>query len=237
MSAPRGRPRKHNYDEIEKILYKFKDLVKVDNQKIQSKSSAIWMTVSAELKKNGVLMPASSLYSFVSCNINNIRDKIIGQREVVNRVDDELEKKNDISLNLDLSEDEDSTSTFEVHFSKKEFEEMLVRKKYNNNRGAEYVCKVEEREYAVLESGNWQARITEKIWIKTKKSHGFHFSTHKIYLSTNRCTIDGKCKCGSIVSGEFSGKLVFKPFRNFISFNYFFLKILTSNFDLATKNI
>ena len=127
------------------------------------------------------------------------------------------------------------TSIFEVHLSRKEFEEMLVRKKYNNKRGAEYVCKIEEREYAVLESGNWQAKITEKIWNKTKKSHGFNFSTHKIYLSTNRGTISWKCQCGSILSGEFSGKYTRKRELLNIS-NTFWISVRNCFFLVSSLN-
>ena len=59
MSAQRGRPRKHNYDRIEEIVYRNKDSIKVDDGGIRSKTSEIWMTMSQQLKKDGVLMPAS----------------------------------------------------------------------------------------------------------------------------------------------------------------------------------
>ena len=145
MSTQRGRPRKHNYDRIEEIVYRNKDSIKVDDGRIRSKTSEIWMTMSQQLKKDGILMPASSLYSFVSCNTNNIRDKIIGQHEIAYSTDEDLKNNNETDIFVNsINLVEETTSIFEVHLSRKEFEEMLVRKKYNNKQGAEYVCKIEE---------------------------------------------------------------------------------------------
>ena len=57
-----------------------------------------------------------------------------------------------------------SSKTVEVFLSKWEFDELLVRKQYNNKRGERNVIKNLEREYTVLEEGKWQLVLTKKLW-------------------------------------------------------------------------
>lgn len=164
----RDRPKKRKYEDIEKLVLKYKDVVVIGNGKICSKSDEIWEIMSKELSLKNQCIPKSSLYSYVMCDTHGIR-KIINpnffKRAIINNP--EVKKavehppKTDFSMNSINSVDDIPSKTVEVFLSKREFDDILVRKQYNNKRGDKNVLKKLEREYAVLERGKWQLLITK----------------------------------------------------------------------------
>ena len=103
--------------------------------------------------------------------------------------------------NSKLDESEDGSRVVEIHFSKKEFDDLLdvvERKRYEKENGltANCVC-------LVLKKCEWQNVVQKKLWEKQRVSCGYNFKSHKIFMNSNRGSFDGHCKCGGSIFGEF----------------------------------
>lgn len=71
----RGRSAKIDKNVLIDVLINYKDRLIRDGQKVVSKCDAIWITIAKELKNQ--LTPLS-LYTFVTCNRYNVREKLTG---------------------------------------------------------------------------------------------------------------------------------------------------------------
>ena len=211
MSENRGRPRKIKYNEINEVVIKYKENIILENGKFRGKAHEIWKILSQELKNQDIEVSSRSLYSYVSCNTDNIRSQIslecVPNVENVDNDEEILCESNNSSMNSQTGSDK-GTRVVDIFLSKREFDNLCVTIKYNNKGGESNVCKVADREYTVLKSGEWQLVLTEKLWEKAQIKCGYQYFTHKIYLSTSRGTFDGKCSCGGTIHGEFMGKCI-----------------------------
>lgn len=70
MESKRGRPRKTNVEELEKLLLEYKDEI-YDGMKVISKDAPIWRTLSLLCDKD-----PRALYTFVTCNHYNIKETL-----------------------------------------------------------------------------------------------------------------------------------------------------------------
>ena len=67
-----------------------------------------------------------------------------------------------------------------IVFTRREFEALLEEKDYSRSDSRNQ----RTRRYTCFQSGEWQRKVTEKLWSK-KISHGFHFKNHKVSFVTN----------------------------------------------------
>lgn len=65
-----------------------------------------------------------------------------------------------------------------IHFSKAEFEKLIVIKKYRNNDKTKAST---TRSYRVLEPGLWQELVTDKLWHEHRISCGFLYKRGRIH--------------------------------------------------------
>jgi len=210
MSA-RGRPAKIDKHIIIDVLMKYKDRLIVDGQKIISKSNPIWATIAKELENQ--LTPIS-LYTFVSCNKHQVRDKLTDRPSVspyqpmdvehhipdVSSIvsDSRNTTVNDSTINnSDMPVNNvDGILTFTITMAKSDFNAMIIYKTY---RRKDKSRPPSTRQYTILQPGTWQQVFTEKIWESAKLSCGFNFKRHKLINSGESGYAYGTCKCGSLI--------------------------------------
>ena len=221
MSESRGRPQKRKYCEINEVVTKYKSVIVKKDGKLQGKKHDVWNTLSQELRSRKIEVSSGSLYSYVSCNTDNIRNQISQEyeshAEKVDSGEDIPPEQNNTWMTSSMSSEENDdkkTRVVEISLSKKQFDDLCITKEYSNKRGDKNVCKTTEREYTILKSGEWQLLLTEKLWEKAHIKCGYQYTTHKIYLSTRRGSFSGKCSCGGTINGEFTGKLYIIPYTS-----------------------
>ena len=121
------------------MVLKYRDVIVKESGKICSKADEIWEVMSKELLSKNLSIPKSSLYSYVSCDTAGIRKVLMpdfAKRERIECPNDtstvQSDSNNDLSINSSSNSIENSSKTVEVFLSKREFDELLVRKQYNN---------------------------------------------------------------------------------------------------------
>ncbi|XP_043481782.1 uncharacterized protein LOC122510897 [Leptopilina heterotoma] len=207
MSGRRGRPRKRNADIYLEVLLKHKNDIVLDKGRICGKKCEIWSVVSNELLEKKVLVSQSSLYGYVSCNIDNVRKKltseedfktvqqnILLQKELENQ---EAQRDSDV-FNNSLR----SCKKVKIHFSKNEMDSLIVKKSVHNTRAKMKEIKNEDREQDALKVEKWQEEMTKKLWDKARVKCAFNISNHKICLTSGTGTFSGSCKCGATIDGK-----------------------------------
>lgn len=196
MAPVRGKPIKHDYGKMHEAILRRKSEI-VELHKIVPKSMEIWKILSEELH-----VAVSGLYSYVTCNRNNIKDQILDTDfAVVNTLDlSDINNNTETSLkSISItSNDESEVRTVDVHFSRSEFAALLEVKNYK--RSEKDRPKITRREYTVLKRGQWQLSVTKKLWEKAHIKCGFIFKTHKV-CTTKSFSSHGVCKCGGSLTG------------------------------------
>lgn len=183
----RGRPSNIDKYTLINVIINYKDRVIIDNQKIISKTNAIWITIAKEL--NNRVTPIS-LYLMVSCNRYGLRDKLTDRasesphqpmnvehhvQEISNICTD---SRNDSTINDSTINDStinnsllnisnininsvDGVVSFTFTMAKADFNAMIIQKTY---RRREKGRPPSTREYTILQPGTWQQAFTERIW-------------------------------------------------------------------------
>lgn len=113
-----------------------------------------------------------------SCRIYKIYPGFCLQEKTPN---DSLESENNVSTNSENGE------VVEIHFSKKEFDDILQEKAYRQNEKNKYS---KTRMYKIFTPGKWQTAMTNKLWDECRISCGFLYERGRIY--ENAATIKGK---------------------------------------------
>jgi hypothetical protein len=179
----KGRPSKVPKENIVNTILAYKNRV-ILLDKIVSKHEAVWSEISIAL--SGHLTPAS-LYSIVSCNRFNVRDKLLN-RENANATINESDLSYSSSNMNDTTSSKNSTLNnsrdkqhinFTIMVSICEFEDLIVLKSYKRT----IKNKVRNRIWRTLRPGIWEEFITNKIWDVMRLKCGFRFRNH--YLSNN----------------------------------------------------
>lgn len=190
MDKARGRPAKRSKSEVVDIILKFRNEIMLPNNKIVSKSNIIWKEISKMLD---LKVSESSLYSVVSCNRYNIRDKLkevnLTSNVMIESSDFESVNNSSISINSTFATNNFS-QTYDVQINKEEYYKLLVEKKCK--RSMKTRCAPLIRTRKVLIPGMWQDIFNEKIASQTTITCGYRFKNN--YISD-----DGK-------SGQFTGK-------------------------------
>lgn len=76
IGEKRGRPKEYDIETISDFLLAQKDRLLTETGKIRGKTDTVWIRVHEELKTKVDKVPAS-LYTFVTCNRGNVKDKLL----------------------------------------------------------------------------------------------------------------------------------------------------------------
>lgn len=115
----------------------------------------------------------ASLYTFVTCNKYNIRDRLLNRIPPVMQPEKELmvnasEKRNISTDSVNTTTESsniNSASTFTITISKDEFSSMVMCKTYRRRDKGKPES---TREHTILRAEIWQHSFNEKIWAATK---------------------------------------------------------------------
>lgn len=216
MSETRGRPRKRNPEVILEVLLKYKNDIVLEKGKICWRKCAIWTAISNELSKRKVSVSESSLYSYVTCNINNIR-KELTSKEDFKKVQENILVQEELQ-NQECPRDSDvfqnvlpSIRKVKIHFNKSEMDALFVKKSSHNTREKVKVKKGEDNKKTFLEAAKWQtekwqSEVTTKLLEKARVKCSFKVSELLISSATGEGKFAGCCKCGTKIDGKIAGK-------------------------------
>lgn len=199
MPLVRGRPVKLDHKKIDEAIILRKSEV-VENNKIISKSNDIWKILSEALN-----VAPSALYTYVTCNRNNIRYKLLDSALANESTSNVTTTDNETEVSVDSVSDEsirDDTKVriIDLHYSRAEFAALLETKSYKRTEKTR--ANTLRRNYTVLKRGLWENSVTEKLWEKSHIKCGFNYKTHKISATTCSFSTYGSCKCGATITGK-----------------------------------
>lgn len=197
MEPKRGRKPTWNKELVKQAVLKYKDVVLLEDFRIVSKTHEIWRVIFKEINSAGKMESVSkSLYSFVCNDTDGIRTELKHLREVNSSVltDSICMDESRISIspddtvdNSDNDDDGDHISEFSFIMNKSEFDKLVIeaprRRKYGN--------KITYYSKQILKPGVWESVITEKIWLATRKKHGFNYKNHHVSNNGQSGTING----------------------------------------------
>lgn len=157
MPPVRGRPVNHNYNKMDEAIIRRKSEV-LDHGKIVSKSMAVWKTISEEVN-----VGPSGLYSYVTCNRNSIKDRLLGSEFASESVFNLTDKVNSsaMSVSIESIEEDSGVRIVDLHLSRAEFTALLETKSYARTKKKR--TNQIRRQYTVLKPGQWQETITKKL--------------------------------------------------------------------------
>lgn len=179
---PRGRKRSVSMDVLVNTILKYKNDMLIDD-KIVSKTGAIWQNISEELSEHGHIK-ATSLYTFVVSDKYNLR-QLLGIKSKIascNKKNESIQL-NDTSLNdtsFNDSVNTDNKRIFTISLRQREYQSLLVTKVYKNR-----VC-------VRFKDGEWEDIIAQKIWNETRIQCGINFKGHYLTQNADYGHIDGK---------------------------------------------
>lgn len=93
------------------------------------------------------------------------------------------------SADSNVSTLSDTGEVFEIHFSRNEFQEILMDKLY---RQSTIDKKSKTRMYKIFVPGKWQLALSEKLWGERRIACGFMSERGRVY--ENAASIKGKAK-------------------------------------------
>lgn len=167
MICKRGRPCKVESEEISNTVMSYKDGIIVSN-KVTSKYDNVWSVISSILHNQSPL----SLYTIVTCNKHNIRNKLLSSLQDTNVTDknetDNIDISNitdsnvtDSNVTASFSRHSDSEAiNFTITISSEEFEKLVVYKLYKRMRAK----KLRKKLWKTFRPGIWEDFLTSKIW-------------------------------------------------------------------------
>lgn len=116
---------------------KYKDKIVTEKGTIISKCDSVWVTITKEMDH---ITTPSSLYTFVTCNRYNVRDKLMNRfpptvspehELITNTVEGTLSSA--ISTSIDTTMESPiakTVSTFTITIPKEEYQSMIMCKRY-----------------------------------------------------------------------------------------------------------
>ncbi|CAK1594095.1 unnamed protein product [Parnassius mnemosyne] len=220
ISRKRGKPREFDKDITYNVLETYNKIIITEEGKVLAKSRPEWNEIITKLndtyKESNIdaIRKTQSLYSYVTCNKDNVRTKLslargiqvcdknkdiehdeIGGNESL--VDDLYMLQESAILEESLESVSDNVFECDIFLPYNEFEKLLVIN-YEWTQKKKYVRKVVK-----LKQGEWQEFLNKKIIEKTKIKCGFKFQRHNVTVDGSSGHAFGYCDCKSEIESTF----------------------------------
>lgn len=103
-------------------------------------------------------------------------------------MDDSVRSLNDSSI-CNASSISETGEVFDIHFSRNEFEQILMDKMYRQNSKDK---QSKTRMYKIFVPGKWQLEMSKKLWDERRMTCGFMYKRGRVY--ENAASVNGTTK-------------------------------------------